>query len=225
MGEYTRLELVVKLKNNKKMRDRLFSALAYATGNHMPIDDASIIDHPLFRDVRLNSVFTGKSSYFKTQGTRLVRDTISGQYTIHVSTSIKNSAGSYESFLDWISQYVDAKEGQPVGFMEFDNTPPWPIIVVEGGLCLVEICAEVREFIPIGGNSNTHHIRTVLGSPFSRDLDDPKTLEAGKLLVDIYHLKKGSGITPADKDLSRWFIDAMEHHELFGPEHEEAHHD
>lgn len=124
MGDYTELNIAVKLK----LTDNIRKILEYMTGGRADTD-FTVPTHPLFESPRWEFMLMCDSFYFDhTANSSLVNkkpweEEDDMERIINVRCDLKNYSDEIENFLDWIYQY--SKTRGFIGYMryEYDEDP------------------------------------------------------------------------------------------------------
>lgn len=116
MGDYTLLHLELQLKADIPAGVRqLLTAMVAGEGDQCPKELIPV--HPLFTtDSRWSWMMRCSSAYFDESTTC----SLAGNQLL-VQFNVKNYNGEIENFVDWIMPYVDAVDGQQLGYSRFNG--------------------------------------------------------------------------------------------------------
>jgi hypothetical protein len=119
MGMYTELHYNAELR--KDVPTQVLDALRWMLGElDQPVD---LPDHPLFKMTRAGFMLRCDSYYFAADTHSTLRlDDIDKQYRICIRCNLKNYEGEIEAFCDWIDPYVDAYDGDFLGFSRYEES-------------------------------------------------------------------------------------------------------
>lgn len=118
MGMYTELHLNCELK--KDVSTEALNILQHMLDNAESIGE--LPDHPLFRTERWNWMLRSDSYYFQADTHSTLRwDDISNQYYLCIRCNLKNYDNEINLFVDWITPYIDAIDGDFLGFQRYEN--------------------------------------------------------------------------------------------------------
>ncbi|HAZ2983855.1 TPA: hypothetical protein J0587_004682 [Salmonella enterica subsp. enterica serovar Kentucky] len=127
MGMYT--ELVLKCQIKEDAPADVKSVIAYMfCGEDAP---KKLPDHPFFGLTRWNSIGSCSSFYHHPEVVNSCPkfDYTDSQY-IFSRSDIKNYDGEIESFIDWLKPYVDAPEGQCIGWSWYEEGQQPTLIII-----------------------------------------------------------------------------------------------
>lgn len=125
MGMYTEIYVNVDLKSDTP--DEVINTLRAICEK----DQAS----PLLKDkpARWFILFNSGSYYTpNTECASLTFDTIGGNWSLIGKGDIKNYAGEIQQFFAWLMPYIDAGEGEFVGYHRYEEDQ-LPVLVVKSG--------------------------------------------------------------------------------------------
>ena len=124
MGMYTELHYNVELR--KDVPAQVIAALEYMLDHCKP---EARCDHPLFKTDRWSVMLSMDSCYFAAETHSTLRfDDISDQYYLCVRSNLKNYDSEIEKFIDWMDPYVDAFDGDFLGFHRYEESED-PVII------------------------------------------------------------------------------------------------
>lgn len=125
MGMYTEIHFNAELKRDTP--EDVLSVLRYMVGG--AVIPARMPDHPLFSTSRWAYMLTCDSYYFAADSRSTLRgDDIAGCFFLCVRSNLKNYEAEIEKFIDWITPYVDAGDGDFLGFLRYEETE-WPTLI------------------------------------------------------------------------------------------------
>lgn len=125
MGMYT--ELVLKCQIKEDAPQEVKDVVNYLFRNQRKPE--RLPDHAFFSCDRWD--FIGKScSYYHHPG--VVNDVNDefGDISIFSRSDIKNYDGEIESFIDWLKPYIDAPEGQCIGWSWYEEEQQPTLIII-----------------------------------------------------------------------------------------------
>lgn len=117
MGMYTELHFFVRLKPDTPEKvTGILKDMVNQTANH------DVPSHKFFKTSRWRILFNCDSYYFAADAHSYLRyDEIAKQYFLGVQSNLKNYDNEIGLFLDWIMPYVDAYEGQFLGYYRYEE--------------------------------------------------------------------------------------------------------
>lgn len=125
MGMYTEFHFNAELK--KDTPASVLAVLAWMTTNGES-ERPELPDHPFFTYGRWECLFTMDSYYFDADTISTLRyDDISGTHYLCVRSNLK-AGGEIDAFANWIAPYLDAHEGDFLGFQRYEETE-WPTLL------------------------------------------------------------------------------------------------
>jgi len=87
------------------------------------VEPVNLPSHTLFSTDRWDSMLITGSVYFKGDTHSTVRlDEDDEQYHVTIRTNFKNYQGEVEKFLEWITPYIDALDGDFIGYSRYEET-------------------------------------------------------------------------------------------------------
>ncbi len=119
MGMYTALHYACELK--KDVPEKVVEILSYMNknGGEEPKD---LPEHPFFSCERWPYLFSMDSYYFTADTHSSFRkDDISNSWILTVTSNLKNYDGEIHKFLKWISPYVEATDGEFMGYYRYEE--------------------------------------------------------------------------------------------------------
>jgi hypothetical protein len=125
MGMYTELHYNVELR--KDVPPEVIAALQYMLCSNVP---EAKCDHPLFQTDRWQVMLRMSSAYFPARTHSELFEEY-GQWHLGVRCNLKNYTGEIEKFIDWLDPYVDAFEGDFLGFSRYEESED-PTIIRKG---------------------------------------------------------------------------------------------
>lgn len=127
MGMYT--ELVLKCQIKEDAPADVKSVIAHMfCGDDAP---EKLPDHPFFGLTRWNFIGSCSSFYHHPEVVNSCPkfDYTESQY-IFSRSDIKNYDGEIESFIDWLKPYIDAPEGQCIGWLWYEEEQQPTLIII-----------------------------------------------------------------------------------------------
>ena len=118
MGMYTELHYNVELK--KDTPDNVIKVLKYMVGD--TLDTSESPDHALFSASRWDIMLRCDSYYFNADTHSTLRyDEMAKAYFLCVRSNLKNYSDEIALFIDWMSDYISASEGEFLGFWRYEG--------------------------------------------------------------------------------------------------------
>lgn len=117
MGMYTQFHYGVRLK--KDVPESVINTLRYMVRDIE--EDYENHDHPLFATGNWEFMFIMDSYYFDYKTTNLIMYDEYGDWYFNVTCNFKNYDEEIEKFLDWIHPYVDAYDGDFLGYYRYEE--------------------------------------------------------------------------------------------------------
>lgn len=130
MGMYTELHYNAELR--KDVPEQVIKVLNYML--HFEPGEArpELPDHPLFKTERWPVMLRMDSYYFAADTPSTMRkDDIGEQYLLCIRCNLKNYGSEIEHFINWIDPYVDAYEGDFLGFYRYEESEE-PTLIRKG---------------------------------------------------------------------------------------------
>lgn len=124
MGMYTELFLSCRIRNDPVAVQVLkFMSATNCNGN---APGFTLPDHPFFRTQRWTWMFHSASFYFVPKSVCLFeQDNIDvhteGNWTLIVRCDLKNYSDEIEHLVDWLDQYIDAHDGEMIGYFRYEE--------------------------------------------------------------------------------------------------------
>jgi len=84
-------------------------------------DHVNVPDHELFKCPRWDLLGCGGSAYYPVTVSKLFQDPYSRQWHVLFLANLKNYNGEIGKFFDWIDQYVDASQGEFLGYELYEE--------------------------------------------------------------------------------------------------------
>lgn len=129
MGMYTEIDYHVELV--KGTPQEVIDVLKYMVRDGEK--PAELPDHPFFSCDRWEYLFTMDSYYFAADThSSLNYDEIGKRYTLNVRANLKNYGNEISHFLDWMTPYEDAHEGEFLGFYRYEESEDPTLIRAKG---------------------------------------------------------------------------------------------
>lgn len=125
MGMYTELHYNVELR--KDVPAEVLAALRYMLDHDQP---KAQCDHPLFKTDRWPVMLRISSAYFPARTHSELFEEYD-QWHLGVRCNLKNYCGEIEKFIDWMDPYVNAFEGDFLGFHRYEESED-PVIIRKG---------------------------------------------------------------------------------------------
>jgi hypothetical protein len=121
MGMYTELNCAFELM--KDTPDAVIAILKHMLDQRNPLP-ARMPSHPFFRTERWDMIFTCSSYYFAAcrAQTDMWLDEVDRRYHVMIRANLKNYDGEIGKFIDWITSYIDALEGDFIGYSRYEDT-------------------------------------------------------------------------------------------------------
>ncbi len=127
MGMYTEFHYNVELKSST--RQEVLDVLQYMLGYETPPTQPALPDHPLFQTTRWAIMLRMSSAYFPAlTRSDLIRAEFSDNWILSVRCNLKNYDSEIEKFCAWIDPYVDAFEGDFLGFSRYEESED-PVVI------------------------------------------------------------------------------------------------
>ena len=121
MGMYTELHYNAELI--KDCPAQVIDALRWMLESAHDDEPPKLPDHPLFKMGRACFMLRCDSYYFAADTHSTLRfDDIGKQYVLCIRCNLKNYEGEIQAFCDWIDPYVDAFEGDFLGFSRYEES-------------------------------------------------------------------------------------------------------
>lgn len=125
MGMYTEFHFNVELKKDTPLE--VLRILRFMTGQEsFSSEELSLPDHYLFTLDRWKYMLRTDSYYFPAQTfSKLYLDKSFNTYYLNIRCNLKNYNQEIQHFIDWIKPYLQADEGDFLGFYRYEesNTP------------------------------------------------------------------------------------------------------
>lgn len=119
MGMYTELHFNVELRTDTP--PAVINILRFMVDGS-PVHPKTP-DHPLFESERWEWMLQSDSYYFNADTASTLRwDDIAQSHFLCLRFNVKNYDGEIEHFLDWIMPYVDAFDGDFLGFSRYEES-------------------------------------------------------------------------------------------------------
>jgi hypothetical protein len=126
MGMYTELHYNVELR--KAVPAKVIEVLKYMLDNDEPCEGKP--NHPLFVTDRWPVMLRMSSAYFPARTHSELFEEY-GQWHLGVRCNLKNYCGEIEKFIDWLDPYVEAFEGDFLGFHRYEESEE-PVVIRKG---------------------------------------------------------------------------------------------
>lgn len=121
MGMYTELHFNVELKED--VPPEVVAVLKYMLNRESNAVEPPLPDHPLFQCFRWRGMLQCDSYYFRADTHSTLRfDDIGRSYYLCIRCNLKNYDDEIEKFVDWIMPYIDAIDGDFLGFSRYEET-------------------------------------------------------------------------------------------------------
>lgn len=123
MGMYTELVMACEIK---KSTPTYITVVLAGMCDGDDISPEIIPEHPLFKTERWSSMLTTDSAYFSGDThSECTWDEFSEKYGLTIRCNLKNYGGEIEHFVDWLRPYIDAPDGEFLGYSrcEEDDHP------------------------------------------------------------------------------------------------------
>lgn len=111
-------------------------------------EPTNLPDHPLFDTERWGTMLQCDSYYFVADTYSTFRfDDIGQSWYLCVRCNLKNYDNEIEKFVDWIMPYIDAREGDFLGFSRYETTETPTLIYADlrAGNKTLSVAASVDE--------------------------------------------------------------------------------
>jgi hypothetical protein len=123
MGMYTLLKMNVEIKKSTpRSVIALLSNMVRGDGNY--VKDEFLPDHPLFtdKDSRWSYMLNCDSAYFVDDTRSSIEYNKVHRCTyMRIQCNFKNYNNEVINFLDWIRQYIEAEDGQMLGYYRYEE--------------------------------------------------------------------------------------------------------
>lgn len=117
MGMYTELFISTRIKDVPEVIDILKDMIS---GNHIELEQ--IPDHPFFYTTRWKHMLRCSSHYFVPVASSLLEYSKIGDFWVFTNRSdFKNYDNEIDLFVDWLNPYIDAIEGEMVGYFRYEE--------------------------------------------------------------------------------------------------------
>jgi len=121
MGMYTELCFNVRLK--KQTPENVINILKNMCGNNQV--EFELPKHELFKTKRWDCMLRSDSYYFNADTNSTLRfDKMAKQYYLNILCNFKNYDHELSNFLSWIMHYVDANNGEFLGYSRIEDKEP-----------------------------------------------------------------------------------------------------
>ena len=120
MGMYTELVVSTRIVDDPEA----INVLKLMTSTHLdgPVE-SEIPDHPLFKTDRWSYMLRSGSYYFvPTASTLLEYDDIGKNWSFINRSDFKNYDNEINLFLDWLDPYIDASDGEMIGYSRYEES-------------------------------------------------------------------------------------------------------
>jgi hypothetical protein len=108
----------------KDLPDEVLAPIRAMLGE-IEVDPDDLPDHPLFECQRWDMLARCSSYYFPGHlRSVLVMDDILKAWALGLNADIKNYDGEIDKFFDWIDPYVDAGQGEFLGYSLYEDVDP-----------------------------------------------------------------------------------------------------
>ena len=129
MGMYTELHFNAELKKNTPKS--VIDILNYMIGKAEK--EPELPDDALFNTSRWVYMLQMDSYYFNADTISTLRfDDISSSYYLCIRCNLKNYDDEIKKFINWINHYLDAHEGEFLGFSRYEETERPTLIYFKG---------------------------------------------------------------------------------------------
>lgn len=129
MGMYTEIFLSVELKENTPVEVIDVLKFMFSDGD----EPNPLPDHRLFSLPRWMMIGKCSSYYFVPSATsRMWFDDIAECWFITSRSDLKNYDGEIEAFFDWLMPFVDANEGQFIGYHRYEEDDAPKLVFAKG---------------------------------------------------------------------------------------------
>ena len=133
MGDYTRLELDVNLRDD--VPDEVVSALRFLLRGELP---ESVPSHPFFTLRSATRIAIGGSAYHEYLRTSTLQNEDNHQH-LRISSSLKSNHDEIDEFIDWISPYIDVQPGELLGYIDHPSSHETISPLVWSGQEIIEV--------------------------------------------------------------------------------------
>lgn len=119
MGMYT--ELVLNLEIKSSIPDDALAVLRFLANGD--VEPATLPDHPFFKADRWSMIMRCSSYYFVPFSLSKLESPVSVSSSHYLSTrsDLKNYGNEIDLFVDWLMPYVDAYEGNFLGYKRYEE--------------------------------------------------------------------------------------------------------
>lgn len=123
MGDYTKLDLKCKIKDNSKV----INIIKRMIDGDDDVFREMTNEHEFFRDVRADLVFHCGSAYFEEEPfAELSEDNV-----LECSFNLKNYTSTIEKFLNWLAPYIETMGD--IGEYHYEYSSPRTVLHTEDG--------------------------------------------------------------------------------------------
>lgn len=130
MGMYTELHFNVELKEDTPAE--VIELLGKMVKGEVSPHLNKLPSHPLFAAARWQWMLRSDSYYFNADTNSTLRfDKIPNAYYLCIRCNVKNYDNEIEKFVDWIKPYVNAYEGDFLGFSRYKETEEPTLIYMD----------------------------------------------------------------------------------------------
>ena len=135
MGMYTELVVSTRIVDDPKV----INILKLMTARDLMVEFSEVTElpnHPLFKTDRWRFMLMSSSYYFvPVASTLLEYDDIGKNWSFINRSDFKNYSNEINLFLDWLDPYIDASEGEMIGYSRYEESEE-PTIRYKGKLDL-----------------------------------------------------------------------------------------
>jgi hypothetical protein len=119
MGMYTELFIQCRLKKVDTVPDYVIPILEFMMGDGEV--EPSLPSHSFFKTGRWGHMLRSNSYYLTPISVSKLQHDNAGQYTFIARCDLKNYEGEIEHFIDWLTPYIDASDGEVIGHTRYEE--------------------------------------------------------------------------------------------------------
>lgn len=122
MGMYTQLHFASELK--KDAPKEVIEILKYMAGSNLELEELkNLPDHAFFECSRWDILFKCDSYYFDyNTHCDFFFDGITDSWHLSVTSNLKNYSHEIDKFIDWITPYLNKRDGEFLGYSRYEET-------------------------------------------------------------------------------------------------------
>lgn len=119
MGMYTELFIQCRLRKDDMIPDYVVPILQFMMGDGEV--EPPLPGHRFFRTDRWCHMLRSNSYYLTPISVSKLQADHSGQYTFIARCDLKNYDREIEEFIDWLTPYIDASDGEVIGHRRYEE--------------------------------------------------------------------------------------------------------